>query len=775
MKGQNKGPERKAPPIPYSQNLVPKGVEIIARFVKEVDQSGRNTIEREFLKDFPKQEKEESQQKEEKKQKEKSEQKTKKEKKEDKTENSKKAKNLGEKIDEIKDTLKTALKVKLYSKEHHKALNAPSSRRCTISKDATTLISGGEEGVVQVFTRKGEGVENHFDEGETLSIMDTWGMESEITSVCLTENKDVIFACQMNTKITFWKKNGKNWSEPQEFIAHSDWVRSLAITPDGKTLFSASDDKTIKVWRSKGEYRGYEEIQSLKKHEDWVMSVSVTSDASTLFSGDKTGKIMVWSKNEGSSRDQYDLNPQELTGHSEQIQSLANTPDGGIMISGSNDLSIRVWIKKIVENKAKYSLLQVLKGHSWIVWSVSISDDGNKIFSGAGDYTGILWMRTPVSESPYYTHNQTIRGNNDMVRDSTMSGSGDTLVLCGVNDDDLIIFERKYENEGIADSEKVLGEPQDFNKKHSSNVLTLAATQYGSYFFSGSNDNSIIVWRKTEEGIYFLTQKLEEHSDCVNRVCITPDGSTLFSASDDKTVRVYAKKDPKEEEKGEKKEEKKGEKTYKELQSLDDHNAMVNGLAVTKDGTFFFSSGQDNTIIVWMKGKDGKYILYEKLEGHTNCIWDLAVTPDGETLVSVSGDSTVRIWRKGPSKDEKNDLKDKEESFSKKEKLYETEEGQNKNYKEELPSKNPKKVKKILKDISYHSHQVLEGHSKTVFSVALSKNGKTIVSGSQDTTIRVWLMKREDKSFRFVHHQTLEGHSGDIVSICLSDDGMTIF
>ena len=29
---------------------------------------------------------------------------------------------------------------------------------------------------------------------------------------------------------------------------HSDWVKALAFSPDGKTIVSGSDDKTIKVW-----------------------------------------------------------------------------------------------------------------------------------------------------------------------------------------------------------------------------------------------------------------------------------------------------------------------------------------------------------------------------------------------------------------------------------------------------------------------------------------------------------------------------------------------
>jgi WD40 repeat protein len=30
--------------------------------------------------------------------------------------------------------------------------------------------------------------------------------------------------------------------------AHSDWIRSVAISPDGTKIVSGSDDKTIKVW-----------------------------------------------------------------------------------------------------------------------------------------------------------------------------------------------------------------------------------------------------------------------------------------------------------------------------------------------------------------------------------------------------------------------------------------------------------------------------------------------------------------------------------------------
>ena len=32
--------------------------------------------------------------------------------------------------------------------------------------------------------------------------------------------------------------------------AHSEWIRSVAFSPDGTKIVSGSDDKTIKVWDS---------------------------------------------------------------------------------------------------------------------------------------------------------------------------------------------------------------------------------------------------------------------------------------------------------------------------------------------------------------------------------------------------------------------------------------------------------------------------------------------------------------------------------------------
>ena len=36
--------------------------------------------------------------------------------------------------------------------------------------------------------------------------------------------------------------------ELRTLTGHTDWVRAVAVTPDGQRAVSASDDQTLKVW-----------------------------------------------------------------------------------------------------------------------------------------------------------------------------------------------------------------------------------------------------------------------------------------------------------------------------------------------------------------------------------------------------------------------------------------------------------------------------------------------------------------------------------------------
>jgi len=78
------------------------------------------------------------------------------------------------------------------------------------------------------------------------------------------------------------------------------------------------------------------------------------------------------------------------------------------------------------------------------------------------------------------------------------------------------------------------------------------------------------------------------------------------------------------------------------------------------------------------------------------------------------------------------------------------------------------KTVKVWDAKSFKLIAILKGHQKSVLSAAYSSDGKRIISGSSDNTIKVW----DAKSFKLI--VTLKGHQNWILSVAYSPDGKNI-
>jgi parallel beta-helix repeat protein len=155
---------------------------------------------------------------------------------------------------------------------------------------------------------------------------------------------------------------------------HTDPVRSVAFSPDGRLLASGSYDNTIKLW----EVASGREVRTLTGHTGDVTSVAFSPDGRLLASGSVDDTIKLWDVATGRE-------VRTLSGHTSDVNSVAFSPDGRLLASGSDDKTIKLW------DVATGSLVRTLSGHTSDVNSVAFSPDGRLLASGSDDNTIRLW------------------------------------------------------------------------------------------------------------------------------------------------------------------------------------------------------------------------------------------------------------------------------------------------------------------------------------------------------------------------------------------------
>ena len=67
----------------------------------------------------------------------------------------------------------------------------------------------------------------------------------------------------------------------------------LLFTPDGKTLLACGADKTVRV------FENFAPKQTLNGHNDWVYSIALAPDGKSVASGSWDGEVRLWTLPEG--------------------------------------------------------------------------------------------------------------------------------------------------------------------------------------------------------------------------------------------------------------------------------------------------------------------------------------------------------------------------------------------------------------------------------------------------------------------------------------------
>jgi eukaryotic-like serine/threonine-protein kinase len=113
---------------------------------------------------------------------------------------------------------------------------------------------------------------------------------------------------------------------------HARDIIAVAFTPDGRTLVTASKDKTARFWDA----ATGAPIGEVMRHDGWVNALALTADGRAVLTGsdDRTGRL--WSVPDGSPL----TTPLR---HTRPVKAVAISPDGRLLLTTSEDATAQLW------------------------------------------------------------------------------------------------------------------------------------------------------------------------------------------------------------------------------------------------------------------------------------------------------------------------------------------------------------------------------------------------------------------------------------------------
>ncbi|MFD3499912.1 AAA family ATPase [Streptomyces sp. NPDC058678] len=513
-------------------------------------------------------------------------------------------------------------------------------------------------------------------------------------------------------------------------LGHTGAVYLTSFSPDGRTLATASYDRTVRLWNVTDPTRPKPLGKPLTGHTSWVSSAVFSPDGHTLASAADDGTIRLW-----DVRDPRHPKPlgKPSTGHDGTIYLVAFSPDGRTLASVGEDRTVRLWD---VADPSRPKALDVLAGHSAAVRSVAFGPDGRTLATGGDDDTVRLWdvadPRHARALGPPLT------GHTDLVHYVAFRPDGRTLAS-GSADNTVRLWD-------VADPRQAqaLGSPLT---GHTGAVWSVAFSPDGSMLAAASADSTAILWNVSDPAYPSqVGEPLAGSSGEMYALGFSPDGRTLATGSGDSKVRLW---------------------------SIPTSDMVGRSGAFRPDGQVLATAGRDGRVRLWNVETPGRPVsLSEPFMPGDGGQRSLAFSPDGRSLAVLTGNRAVHLWNvTDPARPvpygSSVTLRTR---FMGPDALAYSPDGRT------LATPYDDRTVQLW-NVSDPSRVVplgkpLTGHKGYVLSLVFSPDGHTLTSGSADGTVRLWNVT--DPRRAKAVGTPLTGHHGPVNVLAFSPDGRTL-
>ena len=308
----------------------------------------------------------------------------------------------------------------------------------------------------------------------------------------------------------------------------------VAFSPDGTTIATASEDATVKLWKT----ADWTERASMTGTEGvmfWCLAFSPAGR--TLAAGAFDGTVKLYDPSDGKER-------KTLRGPTEAITAVAFAPGALEIIAGSVDKSLRRWkaetgsaaiaqarkgdndkAPELKPAEAATALNAVLLDTRQPVLSLVYSKDGHRLAVGAGLYrtAGSLQLWDLTKREKLWQGEEFKYG----------------LPAVAFSDDEKRIAFGNFTDNFLRLFDATNGKQLKEIRGHRNRVIERESpfSPNGKFFatcFAGSRRPSYGTLRPTKR-----LKSFSGHTDFVYSIAFSPDGKRLLSGSSDRTARLW--------------------------------------------------------------------------------------------------------------------------------------------------------------------------------------------------------------------------------------------
>jgi len=151
-------------------------------------------------------------------------------------------------------------------------------------------------------------------------------------SLTFTPNSNLLVVGASSGKVKAY--NVADGTEALSVDAHTSWVTTVAVSPDGTLLATGGSDNAVKVWDLQGNL-----VTSLSGHTNDLASLAFSPDGTLLISGGKEGSVRLWQVGTWTPVRNFSVTPLPFFG----VNTLAVSPDGNRLAVTDETGMVSLW------------------------------------------------------------------------------------------------------------------------------------------------------------------------------------------------------------------------------------------------------------------------------------------------------------------------------------------------------------------------------------------------------------------------------------------------